>query len=97
MSTGASILLIVVGAILRYAITANPDGVDLDALGLILMIAGLVGLAVSLLYVLITNANARREADLERYERQQMQQRAGQYQQPSGEDPGQAGEGPPPR
>lgn len=58
MSIGTSIFLIVVGAIVRYAITATPNDVDLDVIGLILMIAGFVGLAISVLYLLL-NANDR--------------------------------------
>ena len=62
MSIGTSIFLIVVGAIVRYAITTNPDDVDLDVVGLILMIAGFVGLAISVLYLLL-NANDRDRYD----------------------------------
>ena len=62
MSIGTSIFLIVVGAVVRYAITANPDDVDLDVVGLILMIAGFVGLAISVLYLLL-NSNDRDRYD----------------------------------
>ena len=62
MSIGTSIFLIVVGAIVRYAITTNPDDVDLDVVGLILMIAGFVGLAISVLYLLL-NSNDRDRYD----------------------------------
>jgi len=55
MSIGASFFFIVVGAILRYAITADPKDVDLDVIGLILMIAGFAGLAISVLFMLISN------------------------------------------
>jgi uncharacterized protein DUF6458 len=51
MGIGTSILLIAVGAILRYAITAHVAGVKVDVVGLILMIVGILGLIVSLLYV----------------------------------------------
>ncbi len=47
MGIGTSIFLIAVGAILRYAVTTNVEGVDLDIVGLILMIAGVVGLIVT--------------------------------------------------
>ena len=47
-----SLLLIAVGAILRYAITKNPiSGVDLPTVGLILMVVGVVGLVLSVLYM----------------------------------------------
>ena len=55
MSIGASIFLIAAGAIVRYAFTFNIEGVDREALGLILMIAGFAGLGISILYMLMTN------------------------------------------
>jgi len=48
VTIGSSIFLIAVGAILRYAITASVSGVDLAVVGLILMIAGAVGLVIGL-------------------------------------------------
>jgi hypothetical protein len=62
MSIGASIFLIAVGAIVRYAFTFEIEGVDREALGLILMIAGAAGLAISLLYTLVWS-NPRRHDD----------------------------------
>jgi hypothetical protein len=52
MPTGTSILLIAVGAILRYAVTASVSGISLQTVGLILMIAGILGLVLSLFYML---------------------------------------------
>jgi hypothetical protein len=52
MPTGTSILLIAIGAILRYAVTATVSGISLQTVGLILMIVGSVGLVVSLFYML---------------------------------------------
>jgi phosphate/sulfate permease len=48
MTVGSSIFLIAVGAILRYAVTDSVSGVDLTTIGLILMIAGIVGLVIGL-------------------------------------------------
>jgi membrane-bound ClpP family serine protease len=48
MTVGASIFLIAVGAILRYAVTDSISGVELATVGLILMIAGIVGLLIGL-------------------------------------------------
>jgi hypothetical protein len=48
MTVGGSIFLIAVGAILRYAVTDSIKGVDLVTIGLILMIAGIVGLLIGL-------------------------------------------------
>ena len=51
MQIGTSILLIAVGAVLKYAVTATVSGIDIQTVGLILMIAGIVGLIISLLYM----------------------------------------------
>jgi uncharacterized protein DUF6458 len=48
MTIGGSIFLVAVGAILRYAVTDSISGIDLATIGLILMIAGIVGLVISL-------------------------------------------------
>jgi len=44
MTIGASILLIVIGAILKFAMNVEVAQVSLDTVGIILMIAGGVGL-----------------------------------------------------
>ncbi|HEV3364052.1 MAG TPA: DUF6458 family protein [Acidimicrobiia bacterium] len=48
MGTGVSLFFIAVGAILAFAIDANTEGFNLDAIGVILMIIGLIGLLWSL-------------------------------------------------
>jgi NADH:ubiquinone oxidoreductase subunit 6 (subunit J) len=48
MGIGASIFLLVVGAILAFAVSWTVQGLDLEAVGIILMIAGGIGLAVTL-------------------------------------------------
>jgi hypothetical protein len=48
---GTSIFLVAVGAILRYTVTASTAGVSLPTIGLILMIVGIAGAVISLLYV----------------------------------------------
>jgi Domain of unknown function (DUF6458) len=50
MSFGTSLALIAAGAILRYAVTATVSGIDLQVVGLVLMIVGVVGLVFSLLW-----------------------------------------------
>lgn len=52
MTFGTSIFLIAVGAILRYAVTATVSGIDITTVGLILMIVGIAGLVLSVLYML---------------------------------------------
>ena len=53
MSIGFSIFLIAAGAILRYAVTASVSGVELETVGLILMIAGIIGLVISLAIIFL--------------------------------------------
>jgi hypothetical protein len=48
MSIGASLFLIAVGAILRYAVSDSIEGIDLQTAGLILIIIGVIGLVISL-------------------------------------------------
>ena len=50
MTYGTSLFLIAVGAILRYAVTATVSGINLQTVGLVLIIVGVVGLLFSLLW-----------------------------------------------
>jgi hypothetical protein len=59
MTIGGSIFLIAVGAILRYAVDVTVSGIEIQTIGLILMIAGVVGLVIGL--VLLTQDRSRRE------------------------------------
>ena len=49
MTIAGAIFLIAAGAILRYATNLNVEGVSIDTVGLILMIAGVAGLFLSFL------------------------------------------------
>jgi hypothetical protein len=60
MTIAAAIFLIAVGAILRYATNAHVQGVSIDTVGLILMIAGAAGLILSFLQESIWSDRARR-------------------------------------
>jgi hypothetical protein len=48
MGIGASVFLIAVGAILAFAVNATVSGLDIAVVGYILMIAGVLGLALTL-------------------------------------------------
>ncbi len=48
MGIGASVFLIAVGAILTFALNVTVSGLDLSTIGVILMIAGAIGLVASL-------------------------------------------------
>jgi uncharacterized protein DUF6458 len=50
MGIGVGLLLIAVGAILTWAVTADVSGVDIQAVGVILMLVGLVGVLLDLLW-----------------------------------------------
>jgi hypothetical protein len=53
VTIGTSIFVIAVGAILKYAVTADVSGIDLQTVGVILMLVGILGLILSLLYTFL--------------------------------------------
>ena len=48
MGTGISIFFLAIGAILTFAVDTSLSGVDLDTIGVILMVIGLLGMLFSL-------------------------------------------------
>ena len=50
MGISLSILLVAVGAVLTWAVSAEVSGIDINAVGVILMIVGAIGLLVSLVF-----------------------------------------------
>jgi beta-lactamase regulating signal transducer with metallopeptidase domain len=54
MSIGMSLFLIAVGAILKYAVTDSISGVDLQTVGVILMVVGAIGLLISIIYLVMS-------------------------------------------
>jgi hypothetical protein len=50
MGIGSSILLIAVGAIMRFAISIQTTGFNIHTVGVILLIVGIVGLVLSLVF-----------------------------------------------
>ena len=50
MGIGFSIFLFVVGAILTFAVDVSAEGFNLNTIGVILMVAGVLGLLLSLLF-----------------------------------------------
>ena len=61
MGIGTSIFLIAVGAILYFAVDADISGLEIQTVGLILMIVGILGLIIS--FFLMIQANRRRPGD----------------------------------
>ncbi len=49
MGVVVGLILIAVGAILTWAIQRNPEGVNIDAVGVILMVVGLVSILLDFL------------------------------------------------
>ena len=50
MGISLSILLVAIGAILTWAVSVEVSGVDLTAVGVILMVVGILGLLISLVF-----------------------------------------------
>lgn len=50
MGMSVSILLIAAGAILKWAVTASTSGINLQTVGMILFIVGIVGLVASMVF-----------------------------------------------
>ncbi|MGD9797309.1 MAG: DUF6458 family protein [Acidimicrobiia bacterium] len=50
MGIGVSIFLLAVGAILAFAVEVTADGINLDTVGVILMIVGAFGVLLSLAF-----------------------------------------------
>ena len=50
MGIGAGLFLIALGAIFAFAVTVNLSGIDLQAVGWILMFVGVVGILISVFY-----------------------------------------------
>jgi len=50
MSIGASLFLLVAGAILTFAVNVSTSGFNIHTIGIILMVAGVIGLLMSLLF-----------------------------------------------
>ncbi len=50
MSIGASLMLIAVGAILKWAVTAHLSWLDLQTAGTVLFVIGVVSLPLALVY-----------------------------------------------
>jgi hypothetical protein len=50
MGISASLIFIAAGAILKWAVTATTAGINLNTVGVVLLIVGAVGLVLSLIF-----------------------------------------------
>jgi hypothetical protein len=51
MAVGTSLLLLAIGAVLAFAVNYTVAGIDINAIGTILMVVGVIGLVFSLLFL----------------------------------------------
>lgn len=63
MKIASCITLIAIGAILKWAVTASVAGVDLQVVGVILMIAGVAALILTFAYDQMNARNQREAAE----------------------------------
>ena len=61
MAIGTSIALIAIGAILRFAVDFEITGIQIQTVGLILMIVGILGLALSVVMLIAGGDRASRD------------------------------------
>jgi hypothetical protein len=61
MRIGSSLFLIAVGAILYFAVTATLAGIDIQTVGLIFMIIGVIGFVLTLVLAGRTPEGERRD------------------------------------
>ncbi|HSC91224.1 MAG TPA: DUF6458 family protein [Gaiellaceae bacterium] len=50
MGLGVSLILVAVGAILTWAVSAEVSGVDIQTIGVILLVVGIAGFLLSLVF-----------------------------------------------
>jgi uncharacterized membrane protein len=65
MGIGSSIVLIALGAILRFAVTVTTRGFNIHTIGVILMVVGVVALIITVLWMTMW-ADRRRVATVRR-------------------------------
>jgi sulfite exporter TauE/SafE len=61
MGIGTSLFLVAVGAILRFAVSVSAKGFNVHSIGVILMVVGIVGLLISLLWMTVWSERRRRD------------------------------------
>jgi predicted tellurium resistance membrane protein TerC len=50
MTIGAAIVLIAIGAVMKWAVTAHVTGFDIQTAGTVVLIVGIVGLVLGVMY-----------------------------------------------
>ena len=67
MGIGISVFLLAVGAILAFAVDASISGLNLDTIGVILMIVGAIGLVTTMAIFGRSNMGGRRTVVTDSY------------------------------
>lgn len=62
MTIGGALLLVAAGAILKWGVTAQVSGIDIQTVGTVLFVVGLVGLGLALLYTFALSERGERAA-----------------------------------
>jgi hypothetical protein len=65
---GTSLFLIAAGAILKFAVTASVSGIELETVGAILMVIGILGLVIALIYPAIVSRSTGYDREIVREE-----------------------------
>jgi hypothetical protein len=65
MTIGAAIVLIAIGAVLKWAVTAHVNGFDIQTAGTVVFIVGLAGLVLAVVYTFMWSQRDR----YDRYDR----------------------------
>jgi hypothetical protein len=81
MTIGTSIVLIAVGAILKWAVTANVSWINLQTAGTVLFVLGIVGFVLAVVYTFYWSRehSSAARVDDERYERDPRYDRDPRY------------------
>jgi hypothetical protein len=66
MTLGSSLVAIVAGVILKFAVTARVAGISIPTVGVILMAVGAIGLIIGLSTILTDRASGRPESRIRR-------------------------------
>lgn len=66
---GGSLFLVALGAILYWAVTVEAEGFNINTIGLILMIVGIVGLILTLIMTASATRTEREDTDVTIVER----------------------------
>jgi hypothetical protein len=59
MTIGAAIVLIAIGAVMKWAVTAHVNGFDIQTAGTVVFVVGLAGLVLAIMYTFSWGRNER--------------------------------------